>query len=166
MIKKVFRLFLSITVILFSKIIHGQEDSHAERHHHEGYMYELGLSSGLAYLAGEDVYAPNAHMHMMKRVAPEGYANRWAVGLGVESIFTDHTHVSFLTTVSYNFIDDFIVDFSPGLLLAEGERQFITHIEITYESEYRGFGIGPILGMAVSPDDQHYMLGLHIGKGF
>lgn len=164
MIRGICRFVLLIVFISCFKTICGQDDDSAERLHHDDSIFELGLSSGVVYLADEDIYSPNIHLHLMRRLGSEGFSSRWAAGLGIESIFAGHAHYSFLATVSYNFIDDFVFDFSPGLLLAEGERQFITHMEITYESEYKGFEIGPILGAAISSDDQHYMLGLHFGK--
>ena len=39
-------------------------------------------------------------------------------------------------------------------------------LELTYEFEYKEFGIGPVIGLGLSEDDNHYMFGIHIGKGF
>jgi hypothetical protein len=158
-----------IFVLVVSRITFTQSDDHDQHHHHEGSNYEIGLSPGIAYLAHEEEYAPNVHIHLMRRLGSHDYWNRWAVGLGVESIIIEHMHYSFLATFSYNIIGSFIIDLSPGLLLTEHdgvqESQFITHIEMTYEMDFHGIGIGPVMGMAVSQEDEHYMLGIHIGKG-
>ncbi len=46
------------------------------------------------------------------------------------------------------------------------EKQFVTQIELTYEFNCKHFGIGPVIGYGLSKDDNHYMVGLRMGKGF
>ena len=46
------------------------------------------------------------------------------------------------------------------------EIQYITHLELIYEFDMGSFGLGPVAGMIFSGGEQHYMIGVHFGKGF
>ena len=162
-----FILFLLTIISANSSKIIGQQ-LETEHHHHE-HSYELGLSLGLAYLLEDEIKAPSSHIHLVKRLGPENFLKRIAIGLGAEYIFTEHTHLSFLGSISYNPVAALIIDMSPGILISEHENnneiQYITHLELTYEFDLNSFGLGPVIGIAFSGDDLHYSFGIHIGKG-
>lgn len=147
----------------------GQSTEH-ESHHHADSEYELGISFGLSHLTDEGENALGSHIHLLRRLGSEELSEKIALGLGFEYIFTEHPHYSLVGTVSINPIWALIFDISPGILITEHEgskeKQFVTHLELTYEFEYRNFGIGPVIGLGLSEDDNHYMFGIHIGKGF
>jgi len=144
----------------------GQDNN---EHHHHGHLYELGLSAGYSHLQEENENAAGAHLHFLRRLGEDNGLEKFSLGLGVEYLFTEHTHLSLLGTISYNPFADFIIDFAPGVLISEHENKselhYITHIEFTYEFDLHGFGFGPVLGFAFSEDDRHYMIGIHFGKG-
>ena len=151
---------LLIIVITNPGKLIGQEQKH-EHHHHE-HSYEIGISLGLVHLKQDGINAPSTHVHLFKRLGSENYLKRVAFGLGVEYIFTEHIHLGFLGTISYNPVGALIIDISPGLLISEHdnekETQFISHMELTYEFD-------PVVGVAFSEDDEHYTFGIHFGKG-
>lgn len=157
--------FTLIFVMIFSNSVFGQSS-----HHHADSRYEFGISVGLAHLVHENENSLSAHIHFLRKLDSENTWERISLGLGFESIFAEHKHYSFLGTISINPIWDLIFDISPGILITEhdgsSERQFVTHFELTYEFEYKSFGIGPVLGFGVSENDNHLMVGLHLGKGF
>ena len=105
----------------------------------------------------------------MKRLVSDDFWNRVALGVGIEYIFTEHTHYSILGTISYNPTGGLIIDIAPGILITKHEDKtethFITHIEFTYEFDFESFGFGPVAGIAWSQEDKHYMIGIHFGKG-
>ncbi|MBN2414130.1 hypothetical protein JXQ31_20820 [candidate division KSB1 bacterium] len=161
-----------ICFIFISKVIYGQEHDHDndhKAHHHEGHVYELGFSPSITLIKPEDETAPSLHLHAHRRLGSENFKQRLSVGLGVETIFTEHLHYSLLASFSYNPFAAFIIDVSPGILFVEEEdesiREYLTHIELTYEFDLGQIGIGPVVGMALSSEDTHYMVGVHIGKG-
>lgn len=141
-----------------------------EHHHHHGHAYELSLSLGLAHLKDEGDNAIGSHIHMLRRLGSGNELERISIGFGIEYIHTEHIHLSFLGTLSYNPIAALIVDISPGMLISEHnskeEIQYITHLELTYEFDLDTFGLGPVVGMIFSDNEQHYMIGIHFGKGF
>lgn len=158
-----------ILLLLVLTTGHGQTVGH-ESHHHAHSDYELGVSLGIANLIDEDEYAPSMHLHISKRLGSSELLERISLGLGAEYIFAEHQHYSFVGTISINPIWAVILDISPGILITEHEgskeKQFVTHIELTYEFEYKEFGIGPVIGLGLSEEDNHYMIGIHLGKGF
>ena len=157
-------------ILVFGILCHtalGQTSDH--HHHHEDHLYELGLSLGLAHLERESDNAFGTHLHLMRRMADEGPGEKAALGFGVEYLFTEHTHISFLGTFSYNLHKALWLDIAPGLLISEHEGEtesgWIAHIEFTWEMDMFSIGLGPVLGVALSEEDRHYMIGIHIGRG-
>jgi len=125
---------------------------------------------GLSHLVHENENAPGAHIHLLRKLGSEGLIERFSIGVGLEYLFTDPAHYSAVGTLSFNPAWALIFDISPGILFTEheGEKEklFVTHIELTYEFHFHEFGIGPVVGFGISEDDNHYMFGMHVGKGF
>ena len=48
----------------------------------------------------------------------------------------------------------------------EWETEYTTHLEVSYGFMIGEYEIGPVIGYADSADDKHYMIGIHLGKGF
>ncbi|MBN1408852.1 MAG: hypothetical protein JW956_13730 [Calditrichaceae bacterium] len=146
------------------------QTSDQDGHHHEHADYELGLSLGMTRLVEEAENALSSHLHFSRKLGGTELLERFSLGLGFEYIFTKHPHYSVVGTISINPIWALIVDISPGVLITEHdgskEKLFVTHLELTYEFDYQGFGIGPVVGAGFSEEDNHLMIGLHIGKGF
>ena len=162
---------ISTAVIMFmlTGLIFGQSSEH-HAHHHADSDYELGISAGISHLVHENENPFSAHIHLLRRLGSDGLKERISLGLGFEYIFSEHAHYSFVGTISVNPIWALIVDISPGVLITEHEgsleKQFVTHFELTYEFDYKGFGIGPVVGFGFSEDDNHLMAGIHLGMGF
>lgn len=169
MSKRLIWLQLTIILLTYPHAIFAQQLKN-ERHHHNEHVYELGISLGLAHLKKEGDNAIGSHVHIFKRLGSGNELERIAIGFGIEYIFTEHSHMSFLGTLSFNPFAAFIIDISPGILKtehdSEKEIKYITHLELTYEFDLNSFGLGPVVGTTFSGDDQHYMIGLHFGKGF
>ena len=147
--------------------IHAQNEHH---HHHEGHPYEIGLSLGAAQLEPDGERAFGGHLHGMRRFGDEGILRRFSAGIGVEILLTEHPHYSFMGTLAYNPLLSFILDVSPGIVWTEHEGEteshFLMHIEMLYEFDFHAFGLGPLIGMAMTEAHNHYMIGLYIGKAF
>jgi hypothetical protein len=159
----------TIFVLILSSSIFGQSSEH-DSHHHADSKYELGISVGITHLIHENENPFSAHIHLLRRLGSDTLSERISLGLGFEYIFSEHEHYSVVGTISINPIWALIFDISPGVLITEHEgtleKQFVTHLEMTYEFDYNNFGIGPVIGYGFSQDDNHFMFGIHLGKGF
>lgn len=162
---------LLFTLIIITFAINAQ---HNHNHDHSGHShgdsnYELGVSFGIANLIEEDVNAPSAHIHLSRKLAESGLLNRISLGAGFEYIFSEHTHYSIVAGFSVNPYSHFKVDIAPGILITEHEdekeKQFVMHFELTYEFEFKGIGLGPVIGYGLAKEDNHFMAGFHIGIG-
>ncbi len=158
---------LLTVIIVDAGEIMGQQIEH--KHHHHDHLYELGVSLGLVHLMEDDINTTSSHVHLFRRLGSENYLEKTAIGIGVEYVFTEHTHLSFLGTFSYNPVGGLIIEISPGILISEHENkkeiQYLSHIELTYEMDFKSFGFGPVVGVAFAEDDRHYTFGIHLGKG-
>lgn len=144
-----------------------EPELHHENHHH---LNEIGISLGIVWMQPEAETAPGLHIHYMRRIGDEGIARYIGIGLGFEVIFSDHRHYNIMGTLGIFPWKELVITLSPGLLIAKEElethRQFSFHVEIMWEFEVSGWGMGPALGFAVSGENTHFTLGIHIGKGF
>ena len=155
-------------IMLLSVMLHAQNHEH-DGHNHGDSLYEFGISLGAANLVNESEYAASAHVHILRKLGEQGVMSHLAVGAGFEYIFAEHKHYSLVTTLSVNPVAALIFDISPGILFteyeSEEENQFVTHFELTYEFDLKGFGMGPVVGYGIAQEDNHFMFGIHSGIG-
>ncbi len=106
----------------------------------------------------------------MKRLAGNESLENFAVGLGLERIFADHTHYGLMGSIGIFPWRDLVVTLSPGVTFAdhegEWETSYLTHIEASYGFMVGEYEVGPVVGFADSAEDRHYQIGIHLGKGF
>jgi hypothetical protein len=145
-------------------------EDHSDEGHHHHHNNEIGFSAGYIYLHPEDDSAPGVHLHFMKRISGEGIGKNLGVGVGAEAVFADHLHYGLMGSFGIYPFRSLAVVISPGILFVEHhdeyEKRYSTHIEASYGFFAGEWEIGPVIGFARSEDDRHYMLGLHVGKGF
>lgn len=141
-----------------------QED---EDHHHHHSNWEAGVAVGGVYLINESGFAPGLHMHLLRRL-PKW--ERVSLGLGLESVFDEHTHFNTAIVAKYDLWKGLSVVLSPGLLFLKHETEwdadFSTHFEMLYEFQVGKIHLGPVIEYSYSKHDKHLMLGLHLGIGF
>lgn len=138
--------------------------SYSQEHHHP--EFEIGFSSGLVYNFSEKELAPGIHFHLIKGV---GKSDHFGVGLGYELIFDDHKHNAISLIFTYRPIEHLSINFAPGISFKLSEKSSVAptlHFEGLYEFEYNHFHIGPLVGFAISTEDTHASLGLHLAFGF
>lgn len=166
--KIIFQIVLLLFV--FSSKLTGQTSHTTHNHHHDGFNNELGISVGIVQIENDEDMNINTHIHLMRHLRYDNFLKRVALGMGIETIFAEELHVSILGTFSYNLVSSLFIDLAPGLLIASHDghqqKEFIAHIELIYEFDIGLFGLGPVVGMALSEDDRHYSLGIHLGRGF
>lgn len=136
----------------------------AQEHNHP--EFEIGFSSGLVYNFLEKEPALGIHLHFIKSL---GQSDHFGMGLGYEFIFDDHKHNTVSLIFLYRPIEHLSFNFAPGISFKLSEKSSIAptlHIEGLYEFEFNHFHIGPLVGFAISTEDIHASVGLHLAFGF
>jgi len=147
---------------------HGmKEEAHHEPHAHEMEGIELGLAAGYVDLIDEDEDALGLHVHLLKRLGGEGLRQYFGVGVGTEVIFADHEHYAAMVSLATFPWRDLVITFSPGIIWTEHdgdwESAYATHIEAAYVFPVGEHHIGPVVGYSWTDEEEHFMIGLHIG---
>lgn len=142
----------------------------SDGHDHHDHSIEMGVSVAYVYLDAEDASAPGLHLHLMRRLGGDGFLRHVGIGVGLEGIFADHTHYGVMLSIAIFPWRTLVVTLSPGLAFAdhdgEWETEYVSHIEASYGFMVGEYEVGPVVGFADSPGDEHYMVGIHVGKGF
>ena len=90
-----------------------------------------------------------------------------ALGVGGEIIFADEEHYALLFPLSVYPWRGLVLAVAPGIEWAEHEGKqessYTTHLEAAYTFEVGRFDVGPVVDYSISDDDEHYMIGIHIG---
>ena len=146
---------------------HEHEYGEHGRHSH---IYELGLSTGFVRMEPEGESALGTHLHFIRRFRGEGIERFLGLGVGFEAIFADHMHYNLMGTIAIYPYKNLFIGISPGMLIVEHhdecEMCYSTHVEVAYGFDVGQFHVGPVVGYAKSGDDEHYMIGIHLAKGF
>jgi len=141
-------------VLAFIALLH-TSTSCCERMQHEhefgehrlhSHTFEFGVSTGFVRLEPEGESAVGTHLHLIRRFQ------------------------NLMGTVAIYPYKNFSIGISPGTLIVEHhdehETRYSTHVEVAYGFEVGQFEVGPVVGYAKSGDDEHYMIGIHVGKPF
>ena len=144
------------------------EDAHIHAHHgHDLSGLELGLSAGYVHLAEEDEDIPGVHAHLLQRLGDEGIRRHLAVGVGAEYLFAEEEHYAFMFSFAAYPWRGLVLSVSPGVQWAEHEggteAEYSTHLEAAYVFSVGHYDIGPVIDYSRTKDEEHYMVGLHIG---
>lgn len=162
-------IFLLFTLIIlafsgFSSSLSTSQNKHSDHGHSE---WELGAAFGAVYLLGEKEVASGLHLHLLRRLE---FYEKLGIGLGFETVLDEHKHFSTGIVFKYEIWKGLNFLVSPGILFLkphnEWEKQFSIHYELLYEFKVKGLHLGPVFDYSYSKNDQHLMLGLHVGYSF
>ncbi|UCG58128.1 MAG: hypothetical protein JSU70_01215 [Phycisphaerales bacterium] len=146
-----------------------REHEHAEHGGHDR-VYELGVSTGFVRMEPEGQSAVGTHLHLIRRFQGEDIRRFFGLGIGFETVFADHTHYNVMGTIAVYPYKNLSIGISPGVLIVEHDNEcelcYSTHVEVAYVFEIGQFHVGPVAGYAKSGDDEHYFVGIHLGRGF
>jgi len=137
---------------------------YSQEHHHP--EFEIGLSSGVVYNFSEKEPALGIHLHLIKSL---GESDHFGMGLGYECIFDDHKHNTVSIIFLYRPIEHLSLNFAPGISFKLSDKSSISptlHVEAIYEFEFGHFHLGPLVGFAISTEDIHASVGVHLALGF
>lgn len=161
MLKKSFSTLFFLTLICS---LFAQDPDH-EGHFHDHHSNEIAIAATSVYILGEKEFAPGLHAHYVYNIPH----SKFGFGVGYERIFDDHNHNLLGVIGSYRPVSQWSINLSPGVLYKEfraSDFEPALHLETAYEFEVRNFHIGPVAGIAISRDDYHIGVGIHIGIGF
>lgn len=144
------------------------EEPHGHAHHgHDLSGPELGLSAGYVHLKEEDKGVPGVHAHLLQRLGNEGILRHLAVGIGTEYLFAEDKHCALMFSIAAYPWRGLVLSVSPGVQWAEHEgkteSEYSTHLEAAYVFPLGDVDIGPAIDYSCTKDEEHYMVGLHLG---
>ncbi len=159
------RLFIVLSFIALNSFAQTAINNENEDHdHHEEHRNHIGLAVGPVYVLHEEEYAPGLHFHYMYLFQVAN--TEFGIGLGLESILDEHRHYATSINLSYLPIHNLTLTVSPGIQFGPDVEEFTSHFEASYEFNFGEIHLGPVLEYAYAKDDEHAMLGLHVGFGF
>ena len=155
-------------VFALSSIVGAQDHDHEQDENNSTHLHEweIGGAVGIVYNVHESHTAPGLHAHLLKNI---GVEKRFGMGLGFETIIDEHQHFNFGIPLNYNTLKGFVFTITPGLLFKKEtnwEPGASVHFETLYEFMFEHFHIGPMLEIALSQNEVHFMLGIHLGLGW
>lgn len=160
-----FKIALKIFLTILFGIISSNTYSQDENHNHDHHRNELGVANSLVYFAKEKEVAYGFHLHLIRHIEH----SKFGFGIDYERIFDEHKHNTVGFVGSYNPLESLHISLSPGITFEDkelSELKFAFHTEASYGFNLRNFHVGPVIGYAFDPEDNHFSLGLHIGYGF
>lgn len=168
----VFSLMISLCIVSMGQLAIAEDAAghahHGHAHHgHDTSGPELGLSAGYVHLEEEDEDVLGVHCHLSQRLGNDGIRKHLAAGIGAEYLFADGEHYALMLTIAAYPWRGLVLSVSPGVQWAEHdgdtETEYATHLEAAYVFSLGEFDIGPVIGYSWTRDEEHYMVGLHIG---
>jgi hypothetical protein len=143
------------------------QESPEQGHAHDTKGFALGASAGYVHLSEDDEDAPGLHLHLMKRLNDKDLGQHISVGFGTEAIFADHKHYAAMISVEIYPYRGLVLAAAPGIVWAnhdgEWESKYSTHLEAGYTFEIKEYDIGPVIGYSKTDEDEHFMIGIHVG---
>lgn len=150
-------------------LLAGEKCNHAH-HRHDLSGPELGMSAGYVHLEEEDEDVPGVHAHVLQRLGDDGIRRRLAIGAGAEYLFSEEQHYALMLSLAAYPWRGLVLSVSPGLQWAEHEGQteaeYSTHLEAAYVFVVGEVDVGPVFDYSSTKDEEHHMIGFHLGIHF
>jgi len=152
-------LFLLIPAAMAQEKVEYDHDHHSQKN-------EVGGAIGMFFDLEEKVMSSGFHLHYT-RILP-GKLQHFGISPGFEFLFGVHKHYAFHLMFSYRPIQGWWIGAGPGISYFDhhDEFQFSGHAETGYEFDAGMVHFGPVVEFSWARDDQHVMLGLHLGVPF
>ncbi len=156
------------TIIIIAIVINSLSLFADDRHHI--HCNEIGFSVDYINLNQENKKGLGLHLHFTRHLSENDILSYFGLGIGLESIFSDHNHYGFMGSLLIYPFNDFVCSISPGLVISDHNDNFIkkytTHFEVSYGFYIKNIEIGPVIGYSYSSEDNHYSAGIHFAKSF
>ena len=160
-------IFSSVFLLLSSINIFSQDDHDHEDHSHQHHkLNEVGGAVGIVFDLNEQEVATGFHFHYMRMF--KGKLKRFGLAPGIGFLLGDHTHYAMHLMFTYRPAHGWWLSAGPGITYFADHDEWSAsgHIETGYEFDAGKIHFGPVIEYAWAKDDQHFMLGLHLGVPF
>ena len=161
-------LILSTFFILSSLTILAQQE---HKHDHDGHDHhhkknEIGGAVGAVFNLNEQEVAPGFHLHYTRMF--DGKLRHFGLSPGFGFLIGDHNHFAFHLMLIYRPIHGWWIGAGPGITYFDHHDEWAAsgHFETGYEFDLGKIHLGPVIEYVVAKEDQHFMLGLHLGVPF
>ena len=161
---KNFYLIISfISLILIFPDLRSQDESGHERHEHKN---EIGGALGMFFDLKEQHTASGFHLHYYRMFS--GKLDHFGIAPSMEFLFGEHRHYTLALMLAYRPVHGWWIGAGPGISYVEHHDEVVAsgHIETGYEFDAGQVHFGPVLEYSFTREDQHLMLGLHLGVPF
>ena len=164
-----------IKVCLFTFVLlfgfHGalaqdHHDQKHEEHSHHDEKNEIGGALGVVFDLNEHNTSSGLHLHYTRMFG--GKLKKVGVAPGLEFVFGEHKHYALQLMLVYRPFHGWWISAGPGISYFDhhDELQASGHIETGYEFDAGKVHFGPVVEYSWVSEDQHIMLGLHLGVPF
>ena len=155
-----------VSLALFSEVY--AQDEHID-HDHSGHTYyknEIGGALGVVFNLQEQHTASGFHIHYTRMF--KGKLHNFGINPGVEFIVGNDVHYTLHFMLVYRPTHGWWLGAGPGITYFQHHEKFdfSGHIETGYEFDAGSIHFGPVIEYSWAEDDQHIMLGLHLGVLF
>ena len=139
------------------------QDDHSDHFHKKN---ELGGAVGMVFDLNEKEVATGFHLHYMRMFG--GKLKRFGIAPGVGFLLGEHQHYALHLMFAYRPLHGWWIAAGPGVTYFEHHDEWAAsgHVETGYEFHAGKIHFGPVAEYAWAKDDQHIMLGLHLGIPF
>lgn len=167
------QLFLSTVFILFSIALYTQEEhDHDHSHDFEDQAHEhhkrneVGGAVGMVFDLNEQDVATGFHLHYLRMFG--GKLKHFGVSSGLGFLLGEHKHYAIHMMLVYRPTHGWWISAGPGITYFAHDNEWAPsgHIETGYEFDAGKVHFGPVIEYAWAKEDQHIMLGLHLGIPF
>ena len=160
------RIFTKVFIFMVSLTLFSEVYAQEEHDHHDHYKNEVGGALGIVFNLKEQHTASGFHLHYTRMFS--GKLHNFGITPGVEFIVGKDVHYTLHLMLVYRPTHGWWLGAGPGITYFQhhDEVDFSGHIETGYEFDAGSIHFGPVIEYSWSTDDQHIMLGLHLGVPF
>ena len=162
---------LSLFFFIPSAFSQESAEEHDVSHDHKSHGHyemknEVGGAIGMFFDLNEQGMSSGFHLHYTRMFG--GKLKNFGISPGFEFLFGEHRHYAFHLMLSYRPAHGWWIGAGPGISYIDHHDEFQAsgHIETGYEFDAGKVHFGPVVEYSWATDDQHIMLGLHLGVPF
>ncbi len=165
--KRISCLFVFFFIGLISLQAQNDHTDHDhDGHNHGDFKNEIGAAVGVVFDLNEKNMATGFHFHYMRSFG--GKMHNFGISPGIGFLLGTHRHYTAHLMFVYRPIHGWWIGAGPGITYFEHDNEwgYSGHIETGYEFDAGKVHLGPVVEYSWAKNDQHIMLGLHLGVPF